>query len=178
MVELVGVLQSSDKSWQVRIPTLSEVADTNQVAETAVRNEMETSGGIEQRLLNLGLFGWLILAFVGGIILNVMPCVLPVLSLKVFSLLNHSGQSRGHALAHGVAYTMGVVASFLVLAGVLFSLRALGESIGWGFQLQNPGFVLVLGLSAQRAAPKQPPRGEPAALHSTLFAGSGCWRQS
>jgi thiol:disulfide interchange protein DsbD len=69
-----------------------------------------------------------------------------VLSLKVFSLLNHSGQSRSHALAHGIAYTLGVVASFVLLAAVLFSLRALGESVGWGFQLQNPGFVVVLGL--------------------------------
>jgi thiol:disulfide interchange protein DsbD len=69
-----------------------------------------------------------------------------VLSLKVFSLLKHGQQSRGQALAHGMAYTLGVVVSFLVLAGALFGLRAIGQSIGWGFQLQNPGFVLVLAL--------------------------------
>jgi thiol:disulfide interchange protein DsbD len=100
--------------------------------------------GFEQTLLSLGLPGFLALAFLGGLILNVMPCVLPVLSLKVFSLLKHAGQTRSEALKHGLAYTVGVVLSFLVLAGVLLALRAVGERIGWGFQLQSPGFVAVL----------------------------------
>ena len=142
--ELIGILKSPDQSWSVRFPT----SDNTQLATEAPAPTGSPYGdaGLEQQLLSLGLIGWLLLAFFGGLILNIMPCVLPVLSLKVFSLLNHSGQSRGQALGHGVAYTLGVVASFLVLAGVLFSLRALGESIGWGFQLQNPGFVLILGL--------------------------------
>jgi thiol:disulfide interchange protein DsbD len=84
------------------------------------------------------------LAFLGGLILNIMPCVLPVLSLKVFSLLKHAGQARSDALRHGLAYTAGVVLSFIALAAALFILRALGERIGWGFQLQSPGFVVVL----------------------------------
>ena len=140
-VELSGVIQSSEGSWHVRIPPMASEASVDSGPKAIAQPE-----GLEQRLLSLGLFGWLLLAFVGGVILNVMPCVLPVLSLKVFSLLNHSGQTRAHALAHGGAYTLGVVCSFLVLAGVLFALRAVGESIGWGFQLQNPGFVLVLGM--------------------------------
>ena len=78
--------------------------------------------------------------------MNLMPCVLPVLSLKVFSLLKHSGQSRAYAIAHGLSYTLGVVLSFVVLAGVLFSLRSAGESVGWGYQLQSPGFTLSLGV--------------------------------
>lgn len=150
IVELVGVLQSASQSWEVSIPSFDGSAPPASPAASArtpaVASSTEGEAGLEQKLLSLGLLGWLVLAFVGGLILNVMPCVLPVLSIKVFSLLNHSGQSRNHALAHGLAYTLGVVASFLVLAAVLFSLRALGESIGWGFQLQNPGFVLVLGL--------------------------------
>lgn len=145
--ELKGILQSAEQSWEVTLPAYAAGdVTTGPDASAATQTMKPESPGLEQRLLDLGLVGWLLLAFVGGLILNVMPCVLPVLSLKVFSLLNHSGQSRGHALAHGIAYTAGVVASFLVLAGVLFGLRALGESIGWGFQLQNPGFVLVLGL--------------------------------
>ena len=103
-------------------------------------------GGVEGFFLELGPAGWVVLAFAGGLILNIMPCVLPVLALKVFSLLKHSGQSRGRALLHGSAYTGGVVASFLVLGGVLFGLRALGEQIGWGFQLQSPSFVVVLAV--------------------------------
>ncbi len=141
--ELAGVLQSPQQSWYVSLPLEPLGQDSNPVA---AGGEAAAAPGLEQRLLDFGLAGWLMLAFVGGLILNVMPCVLPVLSLKVFSLLRHSGQSRSHALAHGIAYTLGVVASFLVLAAVLFSLRALGESVGWGFQLQNPGFVVVLGL--------------------------------
>ena len=75
-----------------------------------------------------------------------MPCVLPVLSLKVFSLLKHTGQSRGQAVPHGLAYTLGVVASFVALAAVLFALRAAGQWIGWGYQLQSPGFTLGLAI--------------------------------
>ncbi|MFP4156212.1 MAG: protein-disulfide reductase DsbD family protein [Opitutales bacterium] len=139
-----GILQSGEGSWAVRLGQAAGEVSGTDVAERVVTQS--GGGGVEQMLIDSGIGGWLLLAFLGGLILNIMPCVLPVLSLKVFSLLNHSGQSRGRALAHGLAYSLGVVVSFLVLAGVLFGLRALGDSIGWGFQLQNPGFVLVLAL--------------------------------
>lgn len=138
---LRGVLQSGAQSWQLDLPIQLMAASSPQ--PKIVEAE---AGGFEQRLLDLGLPGFLALAFLGGLILNVMPCVLPVLSLKVFSLLKHSGQSKRHALAHGLAYTAGVVASFLALAGALYALRALGERIGWGFQLQNPNFVVLLAV--------------------------------
>ena len=131
-----GVLQSGNDSWEFN----TEILDTPQLfAQTAPKPV-----GFEQRLLAFGLPGILALAFLGGLILNIMPCVLPVLSLKVFSLLKHAGQTRSDALRHGLAYTAGVVLSFIALAGALFILRALGERIGWGFQLQSPGFVVVL----------------------------------
>ena len=131
-----GVLQSGNDSWEFN----TEILDTPQLfARTAPKPV-----GFEQRLLAFGLPGILALAFLGGLILNIMPCVLPVLSLKVFSLLKHAGQTRSDALRHGLAYTAGVVLSFIALAGALFILRALGERIGWGFQLQSPGFVVVL----------------------------------
>ena len=85
----------------------------------------------------------LTLALLGGALLNLMPCVFPVLSLKVFGFAAHA-QDRRALLAGGLAYTGGVVASFLVLAGLLLALRAGGEQIGWGFQLQSPGFVAAL----------------------------------
>ena len=84
-------------------------------------------------------------ALVGGLLLNLMPCVFPVLSLKVLSFSQHPGQRKA-LLAQGVAYTAGVVLSFLVLAGVLLGLRAAGEQIGWGFQLQSPWVVVALCL--------------------------------
>jgi len=87
----------------------------------------------------------LLLAFAGGLLLNLMPCVFPVLSLKVLGFAQH-GQQRGALLAGGLAYTAGVVLSFLALAGLLLSLRAGGAQLGWGFQLQSPLFVAGLAL--------------------------------
>lgn len=83
-------------------------------------------------------------AFIGGIILNLMPCVLPVLSLKVMSFIRHAEEEKGSALRHGVLFAIGVLVSFWVLAGVLIALRAGGDQIGWGFQLQSPTFVVIL----------------------------------
>lgn len=83
----------------------------------------------------------LLLAFVGGIILNLMPCVFPILSLKVFAFARAEPQERHR---HGWWYTAGVVASFLLVAAVLVALQQAGRAIGWGFQLQSPGFVIAL----------------------------------
>ena len=90
-----------------------------------------------------GLAVSLLLALLGGALLNLMPCVFPVLSLKVLGLAAH-GQQRRAMLAGGLAYTAGVVVSFLALAGLLLVLRAGGEQLGWGFQLQSPLFVAAL----------------------------------
>jgi thiol:disulfide interchange protein DsbD len=88
---------------------------------------------------------WILaLAFAGGLLLNVMPCVLPVLSVKALGLVRHTGTGRAAAAADGVAYTLGVLASLGALAAVLLGLRAAGERIGWGFQLQAPWFVTLL----------------------------------
>jgi thiol:disulfide interchange protein len=83
-------------------------------------------------------------AFIGGLILNLRPCVLPVLSLKVFSLMKHAGENPKTAWIQGVAFTAGVVLSFWALAGLLLVLRSAGNHLGWGFQMQSPGFVLAL----------------------------------
>jgi thiol:disulfide interchange protein DsbD len=93
----------------------------------------------------MGLAGAVLLALLGGMLLNLMPCVFPVLSLKVLALAAH-GSSRRALLAGGLAYTAGVVLSFLALAGLLLGLRAGGEQLGWGFQLQAPGFVAALAM--------------------------------
>ncbi|MBT7312619.1 MAG: disulfide bond formation protein DsbD, partial [Halieaceae bacterium] len=86
-------------------------------------------------LLALGL------AFLGGVILNTMPCVFPILSLKVLSFA--TGDPATHR-RHGLAYLLGVVSSFLLIASVLISLQAAGRWVGWGFQLQSTGFVIAL----------------------------------
>jgi len=82
------------------------------------------------------------LALAGGLILNLMPCVLPVLSVKAIALVSHAQTSSASMRRHGLAYTVGVLASFAVLASTLIALRAGGAEVGWGFQLQSP---LVVG---------------------------------
>ena len=84
------------------------------------------------------------LALAGGIVLNLMPCVLPVLSVKALALVEHAGTDAPRLRRHGAAYTAGVLACFGVVAGALLALRAGGEQIGWGFQLQSPLFVTLL----------------------------------
>jgi thiol:disulfide interchange protein len=93
---------------------------------------------------SLTLVQALLFALLGGLILNLMPCVFPVLSIKVLSLINHAGQSAKQLRLHGLIYTAGVLVTFVGLAGVLLALRAGGAEIGWGFQLQSPITVALL----------------------------------
>ncbi|MDH4060448.1 MAG: thioredoxin family protein, partial [Aquincola sp.] len=81
----------------------------------------------------------------GGMLLNLMPCVFPILSLKVLGFTGHA-HSRRSLVGGGLAYSAGVVLSFVALAGALLALRAGGEQIGWGFQLQSPGFIAALAV--------------------------------
>lgn len=86
----------------------------------------------------------LFFALIGGLILNLMPCVFPVLSLKALALVQHRDTHHHEQRRHALAYTAGVLASFAVVAGVLIALRAGGDAIGWGFQLQSSVFVAAL----------------------------------
>lgn len=90
------------------------------------------------------LFTAIALAFLGGLILNIMPCVLPVLSVKALSLAG--GAQAGQVRRHGALYFVGVLATFLALAAVLLALRGAGEAVGWGFQLQAPWVTSALAL--------------------------------
>ena len=90
------------------------------------------------------LIGTLLLAFIGGLILNLMPCVFPVLGIKILGFVNQSGQDKKKVVTHGLVFALGVLLSFWTLAGVLAVLRAGGDKIGWGFQLQSPAFVFAL----------------------------------
>src|SRR5690606_31000047 len=95
-----------------------------------------------------------LLAFGGGLILNVMPCVLPVVSIKILEFVKRAEESKSPPWRHGLIFALGVMVSFWFLGGLLVVLRLGGEQVGWGFQLQNMGFVVfltflmfVLGLS-------------------------------
>ncbi|MDM0091164.1 MULTISPECIES: thioredoxin family protein [unclassified Variovorax] len=92
---------------------------------------------------NTGFFAALLGALLGGLLLNLMPCVFPVLAIKVLAFANQAGDRRGHRSA-GLAYTAGVIVTFLALGAAILALRAAGEQLGWGFQLQSPAVVAAL----------------------------------
>ncbi|RZU29060.1 protein-disulfide reductase DsbD family protein [Edaphobacter modestus] len=92
----------------------------------------------------LTAIGAIALAFVGGVILNLMPCVFPVLFLKGLALVSVSGEERRQLRAHGAIYTAGILVSFWAIVATLLVLRAGGSQAGWGFQLQSPVFVVLL----------------------------------
>lgn len=98
-------------------------------------SDMEFEGGI-----GMALF----FAFIGGALLNLMPCVLPVVSFKILSFVKMAGQSRKETFKHGAAFSIGVVVSFWLFAGMMLLLQSYGQSVGWGFQLQEPAFVACL----------------------------------
>lgn len=91
-----------------------------------------------------GVLRAVLFAFLGGLILNLMPCVFPVLALKALGLVSHADAPFGRRVVIGLAYTSGILTSFAILAGVLLSLKAAGVAVGWGFQLQSPVFVAVV----------------------------------
>ncbi len=112
-----------------------------------------------------GSIGWplaLLFAFIGGLILNLMPCVLPVLAMKALAVAGKAGKAHGEAAREGLSYGAGAILSFLVLGGAVMALRAGGQAVGWGFQLQSPAavagfslliFAICLNLSGVFAIP-------------------------
>ncbi len=104
-----------------------------------------TSGAATAQTAAVTMAVWqaVLFALLGGLILNLMPCVLPVLSIKALSLVQH-GENRAELRRSGVAYTAGVLCCFALLGLILVALRSAGEAAGWGFQLQAPGFVAAM----------------------------------
>jgi thiol:disulfide interchange protein len=92
------------------------------------------------------LIGTIFFAFLGGLVLNLMPCVFPVLGIKILGFVNQAGSERRKVVIHGLVFSAGVLISFWALAGLLLVLRAGGEQLGWGFQLQSPAFVFGMAV--------------------------------
>ena len=127
-------------------PPRKQVIDIDLTTGTAIVNEASnraTKTAATDNIASTPLWLILLFAMAGGLILNLMPCVFPVLSIKVLSFTQQH-QTTIDRQRHGLAYTAGVVGSFVIIAATMLSLRAGGEAIGWGFQLQSPGFVLFL----------------------------------
>lgn len=179
-----GVLVSP-QGWSETGEPKAISIDTNPDGESAVSPQRNASGGDQSTTYaggeQVGLFAALFFALLGGLILNVMPCVFPVLSIKILGFIEQAGHEPRKIKMHGLAFSAGVIGSFWVFAVTLLILRAGGEQLGWGFQLQSPTFValmififlglgllflsdLALGSSLQQIAGK--------ARLSTTYAGS------
>ncbi len=115
-------------------------------SETAWEIDISFSSAAAGEKKPLTLFTSLLFAFLGGLILNLMPCVLPVLSLKILSFVREASEDPRRIFKHGLIFTAGVVASFWVLAALLVIFQTTGRQIGWGFQLQSPLFVGFLSV--------------------------------
>jgi thiol:disulfide interchange protein DsbD len=135
------------------MPTTSSISPTAPSGTPISASSTALSfGGTTQK--KTGLLEALGLAFVGGLLLNLMPCVFPVLFLKGLALVRSGNEERRALRLHGLVYTVGIVASFWALVGTLLVLKAAGSKIGWGFQFQSPmvlslmaGLLFFLGLS-------------------------------
>ena len=143
------------KSFQFSCPITRalQAIVTPQVAEKNPNQELEDLESrvwyreVEKKMgtvLDSEFFKIVFFAFVGGMLLNVMPCVLPIISLKVFHLVQLKDQDRKTSAMQGVTFSFGVISSFWLLSGVLYLLQYLGRTVGWGFQLQEPFFVMTL----------------------------------
>ena len=120
-------------------PALAAALEANRAAAAGSAAPWSAPRAVGAAALLTALLGGLL----GGLILNLMPCVFPILAIKVMGFARHGANRRVHRQA-GLAYTAGVVLSFLALGGLLLGLRAAGEQLGWGFQLQSPAVVAAL----------------------------------
>ena len=141
---LHGVVElSDDESYQITADVTSGAVSMPAPAASAPTGASPARGGGAG---DVSIVTAIALALAGGLILNLMPCVFPVLFVKALSLVQSSGEDRQRSRVHGLVYTAGIVASFWVIVAVLLALRSGGALFGWGFQLQSPGFVGVLAL--------------------------------
>lgn len=141
----VCIFGSEEVLLDLRVSDEDRLAEENEFLNSLLESkEAKQKQALENRFLEMGVMGWLMAAFLGGAILNLMPCVLPVLSIKVLSLIEHAGSDASKRFIHGSLYALGVVLSFVALAILLMGLRSLGQEVGWGFQLQDPFFIIFL----------------------------------
>ncbi len=135
LVVTIAKNQEANPDRLTGIVTLATADGTKHYDVTLGRIEM--AGSQTETFLPL----LLLFALLGGLILNLMPCVLPVLSLKALAIVKKAGHDHKTVVRMGLAYTLGILVSFAVIAGLLIALREGGESVGWGYQMQSPAFV-------------------------------------
>lgn len=145
-----GVVVIQAKSKQGEPAAILHAFEHRDPARAAIPATVRTTAMIDQTASNpakddaVGFWGALLFAFLGGVVLNLMPCVFPVLSIKALALLKHTELTVLQKRLQGLAYAAGVLASFSLLAAALIALKHAGAQVGWGFQFQSPYFVLAV----------------------------------
>lgn len=125
---------------------VSSEADEAELSESEVPLESDIVEAVaeEESPAKQGIVKFLILAFLGGLILNITPCVLPILPIRIMAIINQAQKDRSKVLRHVLIYALGVLVSFGILAGILIGVQMAGQSAGWGVQNQNPYFQVTL----------------------------------
>lgn len=134
---------SSGSEPSTSAPTTSTPGqvDPSLPADSILNKEWQIQGEDDKAASPVAI---LISALVGGMILNLMPCVLPVISIKILSFMEQANESPAKVRNLGLVFSAGIISAFMVLAGVVLAIRAAGNTVGWGFQFQYPGFVIVM----------------------------------
>ncbi len=144
LLSIAAGFQVCNEMGQCLFPEEFEVTADYKLTATVTGSDEQSEPTRKAGTSAADIFKFLLMAFVGGLILNIMPCVLPVLSIKAIHLVNQSQHHKREIMKGSFAYTAGILVSFLILAAVVIIIKLSGESVGWGFQFQNFGFVMVL----------------------------------
>lgn len=121
-----------------------ETGGTTPAGKSVLDQDFKSASAGSQSEFQGGILGVFLFAFIGGMILNLMPCVLPVISIKIFGLMQQAGDDPKKVFQHGMVFTAGVLASFLTLGGIVVAIQSAGQKVGWGFQFQYPVFVFAM----------------------------------
>ena len=141
-------LIKEENNWLIRVPTNNNDFNITSIEGILSVNEKNyivnsNNSQSQKNSSSVSFLQALIFAFIGGLILNLMPCVFPIISLKVLSFVSMGNKSQNKVRAHALSFSLGGILSFSLIGFLLLILRAAGETIGWGFQLQSP---LVVGI--------------------------------
>ena len=144
--EISGVIivQGGRNGFNVNLPIATKAPAGEAVSRTGVAPVSNFSGQNMETGKMPVLPGMLLYAFIGGLILNIMPCVLPVIALKILGFINHAQHEPRRVRALGLIYAAGVLVSFLALAAIVIGVKAAGHHAGWGMQFGSPEFIVVL----------------------------------
>tara|TARA_B100001029_G_scaffold120922_1_gene100476 strand:- start:1757 stop:3736 length:1980 start_codon:yes stop_codon:yes gene_type:complete len=146
------ILIKEENNWLLKIPTIENQANLNSINGVLSINDSEVfliDGQIEKittKSLSFDFLQAIIFAFLGGLILNLMPCVFPIISLKILSFVSLGNESNSKIRLHALSFCIGVLVSFLLIGLSLIFLKQAGNYLGWGFQLQSPIIVSMLSI--------------------------------